>query len=311
MSPNQKRFLLIISAGLVVLVAATIIYTLIRSSSLQKDLESRYSFTQVKTEIARALSSSVNCTTSFRDLKFKNEQEFLDAPLFYDDGAGNKRAHSKIIETGDNIDNLRVKRAGIEIGPEVSKGKHKGKYIVELNSSEPSPLGPLRAEFSVMFSTQENTKTIASCISTNLAANIGFCPPRNMPKEIIGSWTRKKSGEQFDRSGDPFAKLTKTYFCPAKTVLLTATFTCHYRWKWEYQDNNKSPIYASRENFFPAGVHAVDPSTLLVTCEIPRATLDECVGPVDPYDSPHSYASSCRLFDSYAQGSLTCCPTGE
>jgi hypothetical protein len=301
---SQRHIVLSVVLVLITLIAATIIYTLIRSTTIQKDLESRYGFTQLKTEIARALSSSVNCTTSFKDITFKGDQEFISAPLYYDDGAGNKRHSSKIIEVNDIVEGLAVKKAGIEIGTSVGKGKYKGKYIVELQ-------GSLRAEFNVMFATKDNSKTIATCISANLAANIGFCPPRNSPHEVIGTWKRKKSGEQYEQSGDPFAKLTKTYFCPAKTVLLTATFNCHYKWKWEYQDNNKSPIYASRESFFPATLQAVDPSTLLVSCEIPRSALDECAGPVAPYDDPQSYGSSCRLFQSYAEGSLTCCPTGE
>ncbi len=312
MNSNQRRIILLASAILITVVAATIVYTLIRSSTIQKDLESRYNFTQLKTEIARALASSVNCTTSFRDLTFKSESDFISAPLFYDDGNGNKRSHSKIIEVNDKFEDLLVKKAGIEIGASVGKNKYKGRYVVELEPRIKAPgERPLRAEFNLMFSTKQDSKSIASCISANLAANIGFCPPRNVPREIIGTWTRKKSGEQYQQNGDPFAKLTKTYFCPAKTVLLTAQFTCFYRWKWEYQDNNKTPIYASRESTFTATLQAVDPSTLIVTCEIPRSAIDECAGPISPYDDPGSYASSCRLFQSYAEGSLTCCPTGE
>jgi hypothetical protein len=310
MNSSHRRFVLIISSVLVTIIAATIIYTLLRSTSIQKDLESRYSFTQLKTEIARALANSVNCTTSFGNLRFKGEQEFISAALYYDDGAGNKRASSKIIEANDVIDSFYVTKAGVEVGNAVGKGKYKGKYIVEFKSTTPTE-GPLRAEFNIMFTTKNDDKTISSCVSANLASNIGFCPPRNAPREIIGTWKRKKSGEQFETNGDPFAKLTKTYFCPAKSVLLTAQFYCHYKWKWEYQDNNKSPIYNARESFFPATIQAVDPSTLLVSCEVPRKTLDECAGPVAPYDDPQSYASSCRLFQSYAEGNLTCCPTGE
>ncbi len=308
MNSSHRHFVLIASAILITAIAATIIYTLVRSTTIQKDLESRYSFTQLKTEIAHALANSVNCTTSFHGLKFKGEREFLSAPLYYDDGAGNKRPSSKIVEKDDLVDTLIVKKAGIEIGNSVGKGKYKGKYIVELNSNVPAEM--MRAEFSVIFAL-ESENMIGSCVSANLAANIGFCPPRNMQKEIIGVWRRNKTGEPFEKNGNPFAKLTKTFLCPVKTVLLTAQFNCHYKWKWEYQDNNKSPIYSSRESYFPATFQSIDASTLLVSCEIPRNAIDECAGPVSPYDDPQSYASSCRLFQSYVDGSLTCCPTGE
>lgn len=309
MNFSHRRFVLIFSSILITVVATTIIYTLVRSTTIQKNLESRYNFTQLKTEIAHALASSVNCTISFRDLKFKGEREFISAPLYYDDGAGNKRVSSKIIERDDLFDTLVVKKAGIEVGNVVGKDKYRGKYIVELSSNVPTE-APMRAEFSIIFATT-NDNTINTCVSANLAANIGFCSPRTMPKEIIGTWKRKKSGEPYEKHGDPFAKLTKTYFCPSKTVLLTAQFNCHYRWKWEYQDSNRNPIYSSHESNFPATIQAIDASTLFVSCETPRGAIDECAGPVAPYDDPHSYASSCRLFQTFAVGSLTCCPTGE
>ncbi|OQW51886.1 MAG: hypothetical protein A4S09_09465 [Proteobacteria bacterium SG_bin7] len=309
MNSSNRRFVLIISSILVSSVAATIIYTLIRSTTIQKDLESRYNFTQLKTEVAQALASSANCTASFSELKISGEREFISAPLYYDDGAGNKRNTAKIIEVNDLIDALVVKKAGIEVGNALGKEKYKGKYVIELSSSIPNE-APMRAEFSLVLSVKSDGK-IGTCVSTNLASNIGFCPPRNMPREMIGTWKRKQTGGQFETNGNPFAKLTKAYFCPAKTVLLTAQFNCHYKWRWEYQDNNKSPIYNSHESFFAAIIQPLDASTLLVSCEVPRDTIDECVGPIAPYNDSQSYASSCRLFQSYADGVLTCCPTGE
>ena len=292
---------------LVTVITVFIIVTLVKSTSIQKDLESRYNFTQLKSEIAKALSSSVNCTTSFKGLAFKKDGDFISAPFYYDDGAGNKTIHTKIIEENDLVDSIRVKRAGIEIITSIGQDKYKGKYVVELETKD----RPLRAEFNLMFSTPANEKKISTCISSNLAANIGFCPPRPTSREDIGTWTRKKSGERWDQNGDPFAKLTKTYICPAKTVALTATFTCHYQWKWSYQDGNKHPIFDQKENAFVAQTSAIDPATVLVSCVIPRKALDECIGPFPPYDDQGSYASSCKLFKSWAEGSLTCCPTGE